>query len=85
MYDFSPSPEQQRVIERVRALMDELVYPNESSHALPISRLKQLHDAAPERDLEIRVRPGGDEFDGGFFRLRLGKLGEENGGIVRTP
>ena len=47
-------------------------------------RMNKLHDAPPERDLEIRVRPGGDEFDGGFFRLRLGKLGEENGGILRS-
>ena len=47
-------------------------------------RMNKLHDAPPERDLEIRVRAGGDEFDGGFFRLRLGKLGEENGGILRS-
>ena len=46
MYDFSPSPEQQRVVERVRALMDELVYPNESKaiphRGLPRELLKPL-------------------------------------------
>src|SRR5919198_1097589 len=46
MFDFSPSPEQQRVVELVRALMDELVYPNESmaqSHrGLPRDLLRQL-------------------------------------------
>ena len=42
MYDFSPSPEQERVVERVRALMDELVYPNEGTHRLPPERLREL-------------------------------------------
>jgi alkylation response protein AidB-like acyl-CoA dehydrogenase len=46
VYDFSPSPEQERVVERVRALMDELVYPNESKalphRGLPSDLLKEL-------------------------------------------
>ena len=46
MYDFSPSPEQQRVVDRVRALMDELVYPNESKiephRGLPRELLREL-------------------------------------------
>jgi acyl-CoA dehydrogenase len=42
VYDFSPSPEQERVVERVRALMDELVYPNEGAHRLPPERLREL-------------------------------------------
>jgi alkylation response protein AidB-like acyl-CoA dehydrogenase len=46
MYDFSPSTEQQQVVDRVRALMDELVYPNESKsephRGLPTDLLRQL-------------------------------------------
>jgi acyl-CoA dehydrogenase len=42
MYDFSPSPEQERVLERLRALMDELVYPNEGHGRLPRERLREL-------------------------------------------
>ncbi len=51
MYDFSPSPEQQRVVERVSALMDELVYPNET-HSVP-------HRGLPRellRQLQARVK-----------------------------
>src|SRR6266478_9774524 len=47
-------------------------------------RMNELHDAAPERDLEIRVGTRWNEFDGRLFRLRLGKLREENGGVVRA-
>jgi alkylation response protein AidB-like acyl-CoA dehydrogenase len=54
VYDFSPSPEQQRVVERVRALMDELVYPNE---------LKSVpHRGLPRdllRSLQARVKAEG--------------------------
>jgi alkylation response protein AidB-like acyl-CoA dehydrogenase len=50
MYDFSPSPEQERAVERVRALMDELVYPNEMHAPLPRPRL---------RDLQARVKAEG--------------------------
>jgi acyl-CoA dehydrogenase len=46
VYDFSPSPEQQRVVDRVRTLMDDLVYPNESKtvphRGLPRELLRQL-------------------------------------------
>ena len=46
MYDFSPSPEQEQVVARVRALTDELAYPNESKasphQGLPRELLKQL-------------------------------------------
>jgi len=51
VYDFSPSPEQQRVVERVSALMDELVYPNET-HSVP-------HRGLPRellRQLQARVK-----------------------------
>jgi acyl-CoA dehydrogenase len=54
MYDFSPTPEQQRVVERVRALMDELVYPNEQ-HAAP-------HRGLPAeilRPMQARVKAEG--------------------------
>src|ERR671936_2211195 len=46
MYDFSASPEQERVVARVRALMDELVYPHEAEaephRGLPRELLRQL-------------------------------------------
>jgi alkylation response protein AidB-like acyl-CoA dehydrogenase len=46
VYDFSPSTEQQEVVERIRALMDELVYPNESKsephRGLPTDLLRQI-------------------------------------------
>src|SRR5438874_1142540 len=42
MYDFSPSPEQERVVERVRSLMYELVYPNEARGGLQPDLLKRL-------------------------------------------
>src|SRR5256885_3160199 len=48
-------------------------------------RMNKLHDAPPERDLEIRVRPGGDEFDGGFFRLRLREVGGGKSGKPPFP
>lgn len=34
MYDFSPTPEQQEMIEKATAFMDEYVYPNEK-HMVP--------------------------------------------------
>ena len=46
MYEFSPTRDQERVLERVRALMDELVYPHESQsvphRGLPRDLLRQL-------------------------------------------
>lgn len=55
MYEFSPSPEQTHVIERVRALMDELVYPNEQ-HAvphrgLPLETLRPLQQRVKDEGL----------------------------------
>jgi acyl-CoA dehydrogenase len=54
VFDFSPSPEQERVLDRVRALMDELVYPNEV-HSIP-------HRGLPRdvlRPLQARVKAEG--------------------------
>lgn len=48
MYDFSPSPEQEAVLAKVRRLMDELVYPNEQHfiphRGLPAEILKPLQE-----------------------------------------
>ncbi len=54
MYDFSPTPEQQAVVDKVRRLMDELVYPNEK-HFVPHKGLP------PEilKPLQRRVREEG--------------------------
>ncbi len=54
MYDFSPSPEQAAVLDRARALMDELVYPNENR--------MQPHRGLPRevlRPLQARVKAAG--------------------------
>ncbi len=42
----------------------------------------ELHDAEPERELEIGNGPGGNEFDSGLLRLSISELREENGGVV---
>lgn len=54
MYDFSPTPEQQHLLDKVRALMDELVYPNEK-HEIPHRGLR------PEilKPLQARVKEEG--------------------------
>src|SRR5881227_3631681 len=41
--------------------------------------MNKLHDSAPERNLEVCIRAGGNEFDGGFFGLRLRELRKEYG------
>ncbi|MBV9170667.1 MAG: acyl-CoA dehydrogenase family protein [Chloroflexi bacterium] len=54
MYDFSPSAEQTRVVERVRVLMEELVYPNEGR--------TEPHRGLPRellRELQARVKAEG--------------------------
>jgi acyl-CoA dehydrogenase len=54
VFDFSPTPEQERVLARMRALMDELVYPNEQQ-AIP-------HRGLPRdllRSLQARVKAEG--------------------------
>jgi len=47
--------------------------------------MNELHNATPERELEIGGRTSGNQFNGGFLRLRISELREENGGVVRTP
>jgi len=42
----------------------------------------ELHDAEPERELEISSGPGGNEFDSGLLRLSIRELREKNGGVV---
>jgi alkylation response protein AidB-like acyl-CoA dehydrogenase len=85
VYDFSPSAEQERVVDRVRALMDELVYPNE--------RLAQPHRGIPRdllRALQARVKDEGlwaahlpREAGGlGMGNLTLGLINEQLG---RSP
>ncbi|HEY3365164.1 MAG TPA: acyl-CoA dehydrogenase family protein [Symbiobacteriaceae bacterium] len=55
MFDFSPTPEQQAVVEKVRRLMDELVYPNEKyvvpHHGLPPEVIKPLQRRVREAGL----------------------------------
>ena len=84
MYDFSPSREQERVVERVRVLMDELVYPNESRDVLsPEARLHL-------KELQARVKADGlwaahmpAEAGGlGMGNMTLGLINEQLG---RSP
>lgn len=55
MFDFQPSPEQELVLEKVRRLMDELVYPNEryarAHQGLPPEVLKPLQQRVREEGL----------------------------------
>lgn len=55
MYDFTPSPEQQAVVDKVKALMEELVYPNEHLYipheGLPKDLLKKLQARVREEGL----------------------------------
>jgi alkylation response protein AidB-like acyl-CoA dehydrogenase len=85
MYDFSPSPEQERVVGRVRELMDELVYPNESQslphRGLPSELLKQLQARVKRENLWAAHMPA--EAGGlGMGNITLGLINEQLG---RSP
>ena len=85
MFDFSPSPEQQRVVDTVRALMDELVYPNESKliphRGLPRDLLKQLQARVKAEGLWAAHLPA--EAGGlGMGNVTLGLINEQLG---RSP
>jgi alkylation response protein AidB-like acyl-CoA dehydrogenase len=85
VYDFSPSPEQERVLDRVRALMDELVYPNESQakphRGLPRDLLKQLQARVKAEGLWAAHLPA--EAGGlGMGNVTLGLINEQLG---RSP
>ena len=81
MYDFSPSPEQERVVQRVRMLMDELVYPNESGHALPTEVLRRLQARVKSEGLWAAHMPA--EAGGlGMGNVTLGLINEQLG---RSP
>jgi acyl-CoA dehydrogenase len=85
VYDFSPSPEQEQVVARVRALMDELVYPNESrsepNRGLPRDQLKQLQARVKAEGLWAAHLP--KEAGGlGMGNLTLGLINEQLG---RSP
>jgi acyl-CoA dehydrogenase len=85
VYDFSPSPEQERVFARVRQLMDELVYPNESQsvphRGLPRDVLKQLQARVKAEGLWAAHLPA--EAGGlGMGNVTLGLINEQLG---RSP
>jgi alkylation response protein AidB-like acyl-CoA dehydrogenase len=81
VYDFSPSPEQERVVERVRALMEELVYPNESREGLPTERLRSLQARVKAEGLWAAHMPA--EAGGlGMGNVTLGLINEQLG---RSP
>lgn len=85
MYDFSPTAEQQRVLERVRTLMDELVYPNESRaephRGLPRELLRELQARVKSDGLWAAHMPA--EAGGlGMGNVTLGLINEQLG---RSP
>jgi acyl-CoA dehydrogenase len=85
VYDFSPSPEQERVVEHVRALMDELVYPNESQmvphRGLPQELLRSLQARVKAEGLWAAHLPR--EAGGlGMGNVTLGLINEQLG---RSP
>src|SRR5262249_30218393 len=85
VYDFSPSPEQQRIVERVVALMDELVYPNETafvpSRGLPRQLLRELQARVKTEGLWAAHLP--KEAGGlGMGNVTLGLINEQLG---RSP
>jgi acyl-CoA dehydrogenase len=85
VYDFSPSPEQEQVLARVRALMDELVYPNESRfvphRGLPPEVLKPLQARVKAEGLWAPHLP--KEAGGlGMGNVTLGLINEQLG---RSP
>jgi acyl-CoA dehydrogenase len=85
VYDFSPSPDQERVLQRVRALMDELVYPNESlsvpHRGLPRDLLRLLQARVKHEGLwaaHLPTAAGGL----GMGNVALGLINEQLG---RSP
>ncbi|MDQ6675273.1 MAG: acyl-CoA dehydrogenase family protein [Chloroflexota bacterium] len=85
MYEFSPTRDQDRVIERVRALMNELVYPNESQsvphRGLPRDLLRQLQARVKAEGLWAAHLPA--EAGGlGMGNVTLGLINEQLG---RSP
>src|SRR5689334_6188834 len=85
MYDFSPTPEQERIVERVRSLMDELVYPNEGRmephRGLPEGLLKELQARVKAEGLWAAHMPA--EAGGlGMGNVTLGLINEQLG---RSP
>jgi acyl-CoA dehydrogenase len=85
VYEFSPTRDQERVLERVRALMDELVYPNESlsvpHRGLPIDLLRKLQARVKAEGLWAAHLPA--EAGGlGMGNVTLGLINEQLG---RSP
>jgi alkylation response protein AidB-like acyl-CoA dehydrogenase len=81
MYDFSPSPEQQPVVDRVRELMDELVYPNETHAGTSAPLLRQLQARVKAEGLWAAHMPA--EAGGlGMGNVTLGLINEQLG---RSP
>jgi len=85
VYEFSPTGDQERVLERVRALMDELVYPNESQsvphRGLPLDLLRRLQARVKAEGLWAAHLPA--EAGGlGMGNVTLGLINEQLG---RSP
>jgi alkylation response protein AidB-like acyl-CoA dehydrogenase len=85
VYDFSPSPEQQQVVQRIRLLLDELIYPNESQseahRGLPNDLLRQLQSRVKSEGLWAAHLPA--EAGGlGMGNVTLGLINEQLG---RSP
>jgi alkylation response protein AidB-like acyl-CoA dehydrogenase len=85
VYDFSPSPEQAEVVARVRALMDELVYPNEDRsvphRGLPRELLRSLQQRVKDEGLWAAHLPR----EAGGLGMGMVTLGLINEQLGRSP
>lgn len=85
MFDFSPSPEQQAVLDKVNRLMDELVYPNERhflpARGLPPELLKPLQRRVKEEGVWAPHMPK----EAGGLGMGMVTLGLINEVLGRSP
>ena len=85
MYDFSPSPEQQAVLDRTNAIMREHIYPAEAEysedHGLPEARMRELQAVVKREGLWAPHLPK----EAGGLGMGVVTLGLMNEILGRSP
>jgi acyl-CoA dehydrogenase len=85
MYDFSPSPEQQAVLDRTNAIMREHIYPAEAEysedHGLPEARMRELQAVVKHEGLWAPHLPK----EAGGLGMGIVTLGLMNEILGRSP
>ena len=85
MYDFSPSPEQQAVLDRTNAIMREHIYPAEAEysedHGLPEARMRALQAVVKREGLWAPHLPK----EAGGLGMGIVTLGLMNEVLGRSP